>query len=171
MSDQQVVEETQETTQEESKEEVKETTPEPKVSLEEYNKLKKDHDRLAQVHDEMKQRKEKQREKELKEKGKFEELFSESQQELSKIQEEIKTAKSEAIRYREALEGYLETEVASVPETIRDLIPEGDVISRLEWIAKAKTSGIMKPTSQPPQFTGSESEESGWEDLYSKTTP
>jgi len=51
------------------------------------------------------------------------------------------------------IEKLYEAEVADVPEDKRELIPQGDVETRLDWLRSAKSKGLFKtqePEKKPP---------------------
>lgn len=49
------------------------------------------------------------------------------------------------------LEKIYELEVADIPEDKRELIPTGDVETRLEWVKTAKSKGLFKTESEKKQ--------------------
>ncbi len=75
------------------------------------------------------------------------------QQEAGKFQEVIDTLRPKAERVdtlEKTLKGYLDAEVAEIPEDMRSLVPAGDVTTQLEWVKKAKAAGVFKkPTASP----------------------
>lgn len=99
--------------------------------------------RLATVHEEMKAKyakreaeEERGRQETLKKAGEFEKLYAE-------MAPKYETAASQAKRQEAALAAYYEAELKVVPENMKALIPEGDIVSRLEWITKAKAAGAI----------------------------
>lgn len=51
-------------------------------------------------------------------------------------------------RYQAALEGYLQKELAGIPEDMRDMVPALDITAKLEWLEKAKTRGIFDRSTE-----------------------
>ena len=85
--------------------------------------------------------KEKNKEKEnaLAEQGKYKELYDSV---MPKIQ------RFDALVPR--LEKIYETEIQDIPEDKRDLIPQGNVEEKLEWVRNAKSKGIFGAQKQAP---------------------
>lgn len=52
------------------------------------------------------------------------------------------------------LKGYLATELEAVPEAMRDLVPEGDVATQLQWVINAKQKGLFNPRQAPATDAG-----------------
>jgi hypothetical protein len=72
-----------------------------------------------------------------------------SRGEHEKIINELKPQAEAAKKMTAALEQLFTLELQGVPEDMRDLIPDGDVSTRLTWLKNAKTRGLFaKPT--PP---------------------
>lgn len=105
---------------------------------------------LLSVHTEMKTKAE-QRDAEatraqqaaMKEQGKFKELYEAASPKLELYD-----------RYEKALNSYLEIELASIPENLKALMPEGDPASKLEWISKAKQAGAVQAAKGPAKTPG-----------------
>lgn len=69
--------------------------------------------------------------------------------EHEKIINELRPQAESAKRLAQAMEEIFALELQGVPEDMRDLIPGGDVSTRLTWLKNAKTRGLFtKPT--PP---------------------
>lgn len=70
--------------------------------------------------------------------------------EAGKFQEVIEELRPKAARV-EVLEAtlteFLQAELESIPEQYRDLVPEGDITARLQFIAKAKAKGLFAPAT------------------------
>lgn len=75
--------------------------------------------------------------------GKFKEVIAEL---------EPKAARADELE--KALRQYLDTEIAEIPETMRDLIPSGDIVVQLAWIRQAKTRGLFNPQRAPETDAG-----------------
>jgi len=101
------------------------------------------HQHTISVHTEMKTKwtkreaeEAKAREEALKKQGQFEALYNEA---APKVQ----TLEALNKRQEAALASYLDAELKGVPEAMRPLIPDGDAVSKLEWITKAKVAGAF----------------------------
>ncbi len=106
-------------------------------------KEREDKAHLQTVHTEMKTKAEareaegaKAREEDLKKQGQYQKLLEEQTPKFEVLQAQTK-------RQEAALSGYLEAELKGVPESMKLLIPEGDAVSKLEWITKAKAAGAF----------------------------
>jgi hypothetical protein len=42
------------------------------------------------------------------------------------------------------LSGYLEAELKALPDSLKALLPSGDVVTQLDWVTKAKAAGIAQ---------------------------
>lgn len=82
---------------------------------------------------------EKDKQAQLAEQGKYKELLNELTPKVERFN-----------RVMPVLEKLYELEVKDVPEDKRELIPQGDVETRLEWLKTAKSKGFFK-TEQPKQ--------------------
>ena len=107
---------------------------------------KEDHDRLLQTHLEMKAKWEKREkeetaraEKALMEQGKFKELYDSTAKNMAEI-----TPKFE--KMQKTIQGLLDAEMKSIPENMKGLVPSGDILDQLDWISKAKASGLFGGT-------------------------
>ena len=120
--------------------------PDDPEKLKELLKAEREaHKHTVTVHTEMKTKwgkreaeEEKARQEQLKKAGEFERLYGETAPQLE-------TLKATVTKYETALGTYLKAELASVPDNLKALIPEGDAASKLEWIAKAKAAGAFTP--------------------------
>lgn len=114
----------------------------------ELNKLKANYDNLLTVHNEMKakteRREEEQRratERSMQEQGKFKELYEAQTKELETLRPTVG-------QYEKAIQSYLDSELKELSPHLKDLIPEGNVLTRLEWVTKAKKAGVISPTAK-----------------------
>jgi hypothetical protein len=110
--------------------------------------------RLAEVHEEMKGKftkreleEEAARQDNLKKQGEFQKLLEEQTPKFQAATQAVK-------RYEEVLNKYLEAELKAIPENLKALMPDGDPASKLEWIAKAKDAGAVKPAQPPARKPG-----------------
>lgn len=74
------------------------------------------------------------------------------QQEDGQLQDVINTLKPKAERtevLEQTLKEYLDAEIAEIPESMRDLVPEGDTASQLKWIKSAKAKNFFKKPQAP----------------------
>ena len=117
------------------------------VSAEEYSKLRADFDNMLTVHTEMKHKEEARKTEAMKEQGKYEELYKTTDSELQ-------TLKPRLERAEKAVNSFLESELKTIPENLKFLIPEGDPASRLDWISKARESGILTIATKTSTATG-----------------
>lgn len=100
-----------------------------------YNRFKEVNDaknaaeaRLKQFEDEKAQR----AQEEALKKGEFEKVIG-----------DLKPKAERAAALEQALKGYLDAEIADIPEDMRTLVPTGDVIAQLGWVKQAKTAGLF----------------------------
>lgn len=129
----------------------------PKVLRERFEKLLISHTEMKEKFDKRSAEEEKARKAAekaqadaLAEQGKFKELYDK----VLPISEKVPV-------YEAALKKYLDAETAILPDTLKALIPEGDVVAQLDWIARAKASGAIKPRqagdgTPPPPASGGE---------------
>jgi hypothetical protein len=117
------------------------TTTQP--TAEEFAALKTQLEHTLQVHAEMKTKfqarddaDKKAAEDALAKQGEFKTLYESAKVELDKIKPELE-------RLKGVVGKILEGELKAIPEKDRDVIPEGDAISKLDWIAKAKEKGFF----------------------------
>lgn len=57
--------------------------------------------------------------------------------------------KATAERLETVVNSIVETKVKAVPEEYKGLIPDGDAVSKLEWLTKAETSGLFGKKENP----------------------
>jgi len=62
---------------------------------------------------------------------------------------DLKPRAERAKQLESVLSSYLEVELESVPKQFRELIPDGDVTAKLQWIAKARQSGLFSAPKPP----------------------
>ena len=74
--------------------------------------------------------------------------------EHEKIIAELKPQAEAAKRLNQALEEIFKLELEGVPEDMRDLIPQGDVSTRLTWLKVAKTRGFFTKPVPPVMDAG-----------------
>lgn len=101
---------------------------------------------LLSVHADMKTKAEareaeasKAREEDLKKQGQFQKLLEEQTPKYEQAAQAVK-------RYEAVLNTYLEAELAAIPDPLKALVPEGDPVSKLDWISKAKAAGALRPS-------------------------
>lgn len=137
------------------------------VTAEDYAKLKSQYDHMLAVFKEKEGRERKQQEDALKKKGEFEKLYNEAMAELEAL-------RPKAERMSGVIQTLLEAELQGMPKEFdRTLLPGGDPDVQLDWIGKAKKSGLLKAAQQaakpgdgtPPQ-AGKADE--GFMGIYSK---
>jgi replicative superfamily II helicase len=109
---------------------------------------------LLSVHTDMKTKAEareaealKAREEDLKKQGQYQKLLEEQTPKYEQAAQSVK-------RYEAVLNSYLEAELQAIPDNLKVLVPEGDPVSKLEWISKAKASGALKPSQGPAKKPG-----------------
>lgn len=117
-------------------------------------KQRADLEHLLTVHGEMKDKyakreaaEEKAKAEALKTQGQFQALYEEAAPRVESLTVQAK-------RQEEALTRYLEAEIATVPDSMKPLIPDGDAVAKLEWISKAKASGALVATGTKPKAPG-----------------
>lgn len=117
-------------------------------------KQRADLEHLLTVHGEMKDKyakreaaEEKAKAEALKTQGQFQALYEEAAPKLEALTVQAK-------RQEAALASYLEAEIASVPDAMKPLIPDGDAVAKLEWISKAKASGALSVPGAKPKAPG-----------------
>ena len=145
-------------------------TPPGTIPISEFEKLKADHQRLLQVHTEMKDKEKKRTEEEAAKRGEFETLYT-----------NVKTELDKALPLLEKLTGVVQTQLdsklAALPETFnKELLPQGDPATQLEWLIKAEASGLLAPPAPatPPKGNGDgtppagDGELTGWDAIYAK---
>lgn len=76
--------------------------------------------------------------------------------EHQKIIDELKPEAEQAKKLRQAMEEIFTLELQGVPEDMRDLIPGGDVSTRLTWLKNAKTRGLFKKPDPPITDAGAQ---------------
>lgn len=138
------------------------------VSKKDFETIKAELEHLKTVHGEMKAKEKQKQEAEQKKRGEFETLYNTANTELEAV-------KPERDKYKQAVEGMLESEVKALPETFdQTLIPEGDPVEKLAWIRKAKAAGLLgqrKPQGDGSVPFGNTQDTGAWASLYEKTTP
>jgi hypothetical protein len=138
---------------------------------EQIAKMTADFQHMLTVHNEMKTKFDKKLEAEkvaatkaLEEQGKFKELYESTKGDHESL-------KSTVERQNTVISKLLEAEMAKVPEKFKTIIPQGDAISQLEWIAQARNAGVFEAKQQqsgdgtPPPAKGSDS---GFMSIYKK---
>ncbi len=88
-----------------------------------------------------------------KQKGEWERLATERQARLEKIESELPTVASRAEAYAAAMEAQIKARVKALPEELRDLMPEGDVLTRYDQLGKLEAAAA-KLTLAPPAPRG-----------------
>lgn len=80
--------------------------------------------------------------KALEEQGKFKELYESAQKTIAELSP-----------YKTMFGEVIESEISSVPEHLRELVPAGSDAEKLSWIRKAKASGLFAPPTPaaPPK--------------------
>jgi muconolactone delta-isomerase len=121
-------------------------------------KMKAEYEHMLTVHQEMKtkyDRKVKAEEeaarKALEEQGKFRELYE-------GIHHEHETLKALAEKQTAVIAALRDAELQHIPEKFKAIIPQGDPVNQLEWIAQARKAGVFEVTRQsgdgtPPPAT------------------
>jgi hypothetical protein len=91
-----------------------------------------------------------QTETELAEQNQYKQLYEAAKAEL----ESMKSLQSEVKRYRESFESTLQSRIQSIPEDMRDLIPNGDPIEQMAWLDKALPELTTPPKPNAPRLDG-----------------
>lgn len=100
-------------------------------------RLKKGEATLAEMRAKFEERsaaEEKAKQAALKDQGKFKELYEAAAPKVEQL-----------TRYEAVINKILDAELKNVPESLKGLIPEGDPVSKLDWIAKAREAGAFTP--------------------------
>jgi len=138
-----------------------ETKPETKTTVtpEEFTALKAAHDHAVKTHLEMKDKWQKREEADrvaneaaLAKQGEFQKLYETAKAELDPMKARLE-------RYEAVVKKYYEAEVKGLDKAMSDVIPEGDEVTKLEWLAKAKASGLIG--SKPATATGDKTKAPG----------
>lgn len=122
-----------------------------KSVVDQKNEYKKKYDELIQ------QQEQQQREQQEKQ-GEYEQLYNDLKAKYEPVNEQFK-------QYQETFKQLLETKKQSVPEDMRDLIPEGDELQQLNWIEQAQAKGLF--TKEKPKDFGNKG--SNPDDMNQKT--
>ncbi len=69
--------------------------------------------------------------------------------EYTKLIDDLKPKAELAKALEATVKEYFELELADVPEDRRDLIPDGDVATKLKWLKKAKLAGVFGTPKAP----------------------
>lgn len=88
-----------------------------------------------------------------KQKGEWERLANERQARLDKIEAELPTVASRADAYATAMEAQIKARIKALPEELRDLMPDGDVLTRYDQLGKLEAAAA-KLTLAPPAPRG-----------------
>ncbi len=119
-----------------------EPTPDPGPGPVPYDRFKHINDRAKAAEAELEKLKKAQAkatEDALKEQEKWKELYEQAQPQVE-----------EAKKYRDALDELLTAQIDAVPEDKRGLVPDGDPVTRLQWLQKAQAAGLFTPPPQSP---------------------
>jgi ribonucleoside-triphosphate reductase len=73
-----------------------------------------------------------------------------------KVIADLKPKAEQADKYAEQIEAMLETELEDVPEDKRDLVPDGDPLTRLKWLQRAKAKGVFAAPKPPSTDAGAQ---------------
>jgi len=120
----------------------KETTKvdEPDKSLEDNPKETKDETEVVNVDDLL---------KDVDDKGKQVETLT---AEYIKEQGKVETLTNHVTELEAVVSKLIETKLAGIPEEYHDLMPEGNSIKKLEWIAKAEEKGLIPKKKSNPNI-------------------
>lgn len=111
-----------------------------------YSRFKEVNDAKKTAEDKLRQYEEAERkraEEEALKRGEFETVIN-----------DLRPQAERATHLEEALRGYLEAELADVPQHMRDLVPQGDITSQLAWIKQAKAKGMFARQPAPNTDAG-----------------
>lgn len=81
--------------------------------------------------------------------------------EHEKIINDLRPQAESAKKLTAALDAYFQQELMDVPEDMRDLIPDGDLTTKIDWLKKAKTRGVFKKPAPPVTDAGAQGTGSG----------
>jgi hypothetical protein len=79
----------------------------------------------------------------LREQGKFKELYDQAAPKLELLN-----------RYEAVIGKMLDAELKTIPESLKGLLPEGDPVTQLDWIAKAREAGAIQQGNPRPAGKG-----------------
>ncbi|MGE6629603.1 hypothetical protein [Bacillus sp. NPDC077027] len=130
-----VVEETS-TTETQSEEKVVETTETPETKVDPENEPEENSEVTDSEQEPEKEEEIEPLQDEAKEKDKLTGQIKKEQGKVDALKDQVKSLES-------VVQTILDTKMKGVPEELHGLIPEGDLVSRLEWINKAEQSGIF----------------------------
>ncbi|MFS0841160.1 hypothetical protein, partial [Paenibacillus sp. 1P03SA] len=90
-----------------------------------------------------------------KQRGEYEQLYTAAQQEAGKHKETADKSTARVQELEGILNGILETRLAAIPESMRDLIPDNLTSEqKLAWIDKAASKGVFGPGKTPEKPVG-----------------
>ena len=113
-----------------------------------YERFKQVNDNYKTVKGQLDELLQKQEQAELdtkKQQGEYETLYNELKEKHEPISQEFQA-------YKDTFQAILETKLESVPENMRDLIPQGNELEQLKWIENATAKGLFKQDN--PQSFG-----------------
>lgn len=91
-----------------------------------------------------------------KQRGEYEQLYNTAQQEAGTFKEQAEQTSARVLQLEGVITGMLETKLADVPESMRELIPENlTPEQKLAWIDKAAAAGVFGTPKQPDEPIGS----------------
>jgi hypothetical protein len=74
----------------------------------------------------------------LRDQGKFKELYEQAAPKLELLN-----------RYDAVIGKMLEAELKTIPESLKGLLPDGDPVAQLDWIARAREAGAIQQQGKP----------------------
>jgi hypothetical protein len=127
-----------------------------------YARFKEVNDALAELKRKDAEREAKERaetEKRAKEQGQYKELVEAKDRELGELKPQVESATARTKALEEVMEAQVKERAKALPDELRAMMPDGDVLAQFAWLGKAEAAAaklqIARSPGTPPGPRGS----------------
>lgn len=119
----------------------------PKSRFDEVNTALAD---LRRKEQEREQQARQETERRAKEQGQYKELVEAKERELGELKPRVETLQERVKSFETVMETQVKARLTALPEEIRAMLPQGDVLAQFDWLAKAEAAAAKLARERSP---------------------